>query len=158
MRRVWDELDGLTTLAIAIKRLGDVPLYKGTRAADVLRHYGLVTLPENNLDSPLKDFNFMCKKVSEKIGRDRNTAFLRLSMRDTVGYTQRARMFAITPSGEVGLDMAAARKTGASLSLVIQDIENWQVQYIEYVSQEVPSELLLSIIREIHPEEESENG
>jgi hypothetical protein len=155
MRRLWNELDGLTTLVVAVKRLSDVALYKGMRAADLLRHYGLVTIPENNLDGPLKDFNFMVKSVSEKIGRDRNTAFLRLSMRDTVGYTQRARMFAITSSGEVGLDMAAARKTGASLSLVVQDIENWQVQYIEYVSQEVPSELLLSIIREIHPEVES---
>jgi hypothetical protein len=153
MKRLWNDLDGLATLGNTIKRLQDVPTHKGTRAADLLRHYGLVSLPEMGVHAPLAKFNQMCRKVADKIGVERSIAFLRLSMRDTVGYSVRARMFALGSSGEVGIDMAAARNTGASLSLVIKDVENWQVKYIEYVSQEIDSEILLSIIHEIHQEE-----
>ena len=53
-------------------------------------------------------------------------------------------------NGDIGVDMAAARQANASLSGVIQDLENWQVKYIEYVSQELDREVLLSLITEIH--------
>ncbi|PWT96291.1 MAG: hypothetical protein C5B53_09955 [Candidatus Melainabacteria bacterium] len=150
MKRVWQELDGLSSLAAAIRKLADVTTYDGVRAAIRLLRYKLVSLPEMDLSVPLDKFRQLCKKVSERIGVERSLAFLRLSLRDTMSYSVRARMFALGASGEVGIDMAAARSTGASLSLVIQDIEDWQVKYIEYVSQELDSEILLGMIQAIH--------
>lgn len=150
MKHLWQELDGLTPLVNAIKKMADVTTYDGVKAAVRLLHYNLVTLPEVDLTVPLDKFRQLCKKVAEKIGVERSLAFLRLSLRDTMSYSVRARMFALGGSGEVGIDMAAARSTGASLSLVIQDIEDWQVKYIEYVSQELDSDMLLGMIREIH--------
>jgi hypothetical protein len=150
MKRLWQELDGLTSLVNAIKKLGDVTTYEAGMAAVRLLHYHLVTLPEMDLTVPLDKFRQLCKKVAEKIGVERSLAFLRLSLRDTMSYSVRARMFALGASGEVGIDMAAAKSTGASLSLVIKDLEDWQVKYIEYVSQEVDSETLLVMIQDIH--------
>jgi hypothetical protein len=103
-----------------------------------------------DLTVPLEQFRKLCSRVAERIGVERSLAFLRLSLRDTMSYSVRARMFALGAAGEVGIDLAAARSAGASLSLVIKDIEDWQVKYIEYVSQELDSELLLGIIQEIH--------
>jgi hypothetical protein len=102
------------------------------------------------LTAPLDKFNQMVRKVAEKLGVERTIAFLRLGMRDSVGYSVRARVFAVGASGEVGIDMAAARNTNASLSLVVNDIENWQVKFIEYVSQELDSDMLVRIIEDIH--------
>jgi hypothetical protein len=34
--------------------------------------------------------------------------------------------------------------------MVVSDLENWQVKYIEYVSQDLDRAALLSIIREVH--------
>jgi hypothetical protein len=150
LKRLWQELDGLTPLVNAIKKLSDVTTYDGVKAAVRLLHYNLVTLPDMDLTIPLDKFRQLCKKVAERIGLERNLAFLRLSLRDTMSYSVRARMFALGASGEVGIDMAAARSTGASLSLVIKDIEDWQVKYIEYVSQELDSEMLLGMIKDIH--------
>jgi hypothetical protein len=150
MKRLFKELDGLGPLGNAIRRLGDVTTYDGLKAAERLWHYKLLTLPDVDVHGPLDKFRQLCRKVVEKIGAERSMAFLRLSLRDTMSYSARARMFAVGRSGEVGIDMAIARQAGASLSVVIKDIEDWQVKYIEYVSQEVDSELLLSIIQEIH--------
>ena len=150
MKRVWQELDGLSSLVAAVRKLADVTTNDGVRAAIRLLRYNLVSLPEVDLNVPLDKFRQLCKKVSERIGVERSLAFLRLSLRDTMSYSVRARMFALGASGEVGIDMAAARSTGASLSLVIQDIEDWQVKYIEYVSQEMNSEVLLGMIQDIH--------
>jgi hypothetical protein len=71
-------------------------------------------------------------------------------MRDTIGYSGRARCFILSRSGDVGVDMAASRSAGTSLSVVLQDLEDWQVKYIEYVGQEVDRSTLLTIIREVH--------
>jgi hypothetical protein len=160
MERVWQALDGLSPLSTVIKRLADVPTHRVTLAAVTLLNYELVTLPEFDVTAPLDKFNRMVRKVAEKLGVERTIAFLRLGMRDTVGYSVRARVFAVGAAGEVGIDMAAARDTGASLSLVTQDIENWQVKFIEYVSQELDSDMLVGIIEEIHqpvPQEQPEN-
>jgi hypothetical protein len=150
MERVWESLDGLSTLTTVIKRLADVPTHRVTHAAVTLLNYELVTLPEFDLTAPLDKFNQMVRKVAEKLGVERTIAFLRLGMRDSVGYSVRARVFAVGASGEVGIDMAAARNTNASLSLVVNDIENWQVKFIEYVSQELDSDMLVRIIEDIH--------
>jgi hypothetical protein len=130
--------------------LTDVPTHAVAHAAVTLLNAELCTLPEYGLTAPLEKFNQMVRKVAEKLGVERTIAFLRLGMRDTVGYSVRARVFAVGASGEVGIDMAAARNTNASLSLVVNDIENWQVKFIEYVSQELDSDLLVRIIEDIH--------
>lgn len=150
MKRLSAELDGLTSLVNAVKKLADVTTYDGVTAAARLLHYNLVSVPEMDLTVPLEKYRQLCRRVAEKIGVERNLAFLRLSLRETMSYSVRAAMFALTSSGEVGVDMAAARSTGASLSLLIKDIEDWQVKYIEYVSQEINSEVLLSFIEEVH--------
>ena len=36
------------------------------------------------------------------------------------------------------------------LSVVLQDLEDWQVKYIEYATQELDRNVLLTIIREVH--------
>jgi len=150
MERLWLALDGLSTLGAVIKRMGDVPAYKGTRAAVVLLHHQLVTLPQFDLHTPLEKFNQMVRKVAEKLGVQRTSAFVRLGMRDSVGFSVKARMFIMGSAGEVGINMAAAREAGTSLSATIKDIENWQIKFIEYVGQELGSDTLVSIIEEIH--------
>lgn len=150
MKRLLNELDGLTPLFSAIRRLGDVTTYDGVMVAEKLLQYKLATIPERDLTVPLARFRRLSDRIAEKLGGERNLAFLRISLRDIMSFSVRARMFSLSAKGGIGIDMAAARSTGASLSLVIKDIEDWQVKYIEYVSQEVKSELLLSIIQEVH--------
>lgn len=151
MTKLWGVLDGLTPLNTVIHNLGDVTHADAARAVDILLHYHLISIHNLDINQPLSNFQLLLKKVTEKIGKEKSSAFLRLSLRDTVGYSGHARVYVMTPNCEVGIDMVAARATGASLSTVIKDLENWQVKFIEYVSQELDPEFLLSIIKEIHP-------
>lgn len=153
MQRLWDSLDGLVSLHELIRMHGDMATFEVARAADMLLHYQLASMPNLDLAGPLGKFQQLCRRVTDTIGPDRSMAFLRLSLRDTMGYSGRARIFVLGSRAEVGVDMVAARGAGASLSQVINDIENWQVKYIEYVSQELDSEILLGFIREIHQTE-----
>ncbi len=150
MKRLWNVLDGLTPLSIAMKKLADISTYEIIKGVDRLLAYQLVGFPETDFSVPLDKFRQLCRRVAEKIGVERNIAFLRLSLAETMSYSVRARKFAIASSGEVGIDMVAARSSGGSLSSLIKDIEDWQVKYIEYVSQELNSKVLLSFIEEIH--------
>ena len=150
MKRLWAELDGLTKLSDVIRRLGDVARYEGVRAAHLLIHSGLSHVPDTDIMQPLEKFNLICRHIGEKIGIERGTAFLRLSLRDSLGYSVRARLYIISPEGELGIDQGAAHSAHASLSQVLQDIEDWQVKYIEYVSQEMNSNELMTIIQEVH--------
>jgi hypothetical protein len=150
MRRTHSNLDGLTSLSTVMRYLGDVTTYELARALDLLLHYQLANIPVIDLQTPLSKFQLLISSVSEKIGSELSVAFLRLALRDGIGYSGRARVFAMSNNGDIGVDMAAARQANASLSGVIQDLENWQVKYIEYVSQELDREVLLSLITEIH--------
>ncbi len=150
MQRLWCELDGLTKLSDSIKRLGDVALYEGVRAAHLLVHSGLSHVPETDLAQPLAKFNLICCHICEKIGLERNLAFLRLSLRDALGYSARARLYLISSAGELGIDQAAAHSAHVSLSQVLQDVEDWQVKYIEYISQEINPDELMTLIEQVH--------
>ncbi len=150
MKRLWAELDGLTKLSDVIKRLGDVTRYEGVRSAHLLVYNGLSHVPDTDLMQPLEKFNLICRHIGERIGLERGTAFLRLSLRDSLGYSARARLYIITSAGELGIDQGAAHSAHASLSQVLQDVEDWQVKYIEYVSQEMNPEELMTIIQEVH--------
>lgn len=150
MKRLWQELNGLTTLGTAIRRLSDVPTFEGAKAADRLLTYQLASLVTEDFSRPLDNFRKLCRAVANKIGVERSLAFLRLSLRDTIGYSRRARIFVLGSNGEIGIDMASARSSGASLSLMIRDIEDWQVKYVQHASKEIDSEVLISLIREVH--------
>ncbi len=150
MRKLWNALDGLHSISMVIRNLGDVTTADAAMAIDRLLAYGLVTVPQVDLHGPLSKFQELVKKLTETIGVERSEAFLRLSMRDTIGYSGRARCFILSRNGDVGVDMAASRSAGTSLSVVLQDLEDWQVKYIEYAGQEVDRTTLLNIIREVH--------
>lgn len=149
-QRVWASLDGLTPLSTVIRYMGDITTSEITRAVDLLLHYELAMVPKVDLHGPLDKFQQLVHAVGEKLGGELSSAFLRLALRDSIGYSGRARIFTMGAGGEVGVDLAAARSAQTSLSVVIKDLENWQVKYIEYVSQELDRDLLLALIRDIH--------
>jgi hypothetical protein len=150
MRKLWNSLDGLHSVLIVIRNLGDVTTSDAAMAIDRLLSYELVTVPQVDLHGPLSKFQELVKRITEAVGIERSEAFLRLSLRDTLGYSGRARVFILSRQADVGVDMVAARSAGTSLSQVLQDLEDWQVKYIEYATQELDRNQLLTIIREVH--------
>lgn len=150
MIRVHSALDGLSTLATVIRQFADVTTCDVARAVGLLMHYELAAVPKTDLAGPLQKFRDLISRISEHTGTELTAALLRLSLRDSVGYSGRARVFSLTASGEIGIDMSSARNAGTSLSTVIKDLEDWQVKYIEHATQEIDRDLLLQIIREIH--------
>ncbi|MDR3615733.1 MAG: DUF4388 domain-containing protein [Candidatus Obscuribacterales bacterium] len=150
MKRVHSHLDGLTSLNNVLRYLGDITTPEFARTIDLLLHYKLVSTPDTDLMTPLSKFQELIGSISEKIGGELSVALLRLGLRDAMANSGRAHIFAMNNKGDIGVDMVGARQTNASLSSVIQDLENWQVKYIEYVSQEVDRDVLLSLITQIH--------
>jgi hypothetical protein len=150
MQRLWKALDGLTPVVNTIRFLGDVPTWEAAVGVDRLLHYGLVSVPAMDVSAPLNKFQQIALEVSKRVGLERNLAMLRLSLQAAQGYSVRARMFTIGSGGEVGIDLAAARSAGISLSAVIKDLEDWQVKYIEYVSQELDRQVLRDIVYSVH--------
>jgi len=152
MKKTHGIMDGLTTLNSVIRYLGNVTTAELARAVGLLLHYQLVVIPAVDISVPLTKFKLLTKCVADKINAERSTAYLRLALRDGIGFSQRARVFALTPTGDVGIDMAAARQAQTSLTNIIQDLENWQIKYIEYVSQDIERGDLLALIEKIHGE------
>jgi Domain of unknown function (DUF4388) len=149
-QRIWAAMDGITSLATSIRYLGDITTSELTTAIALLLHHDLVKVPKVDLHGPLDKFQQLVVAVGQKITSELSLAFLRLALRDSIGYSGRARIFTMGAGGEVGVDLAAARSAQTSLTTIIKDIENWQVKYIEYVSQELNRDVLLGLIREIH--------
>ncbi|MBS1952858.1 MAG: DUF4388 domain-containing protein [Cyanobacteria bacterium SZAS-4] len=149
-QRIWAAMDGITSLSTSIRYLGDITTSELTTAVNLLLHHELVKVPKVDLHGPLDKFQQLVGAVGDKITSELSLAFLRLALRDSIGYSGRARIFTMGSKGEVGVDLAAARSAQTSLSVIIKDIENWQVKYIEYVSQELNRDVLLGLIREIH--------
>ncbi len=150
IKRVYEALDGLTTLNRTLRSMGDVTTSDFSYAIGILLEYKLATVPDGDISGPMTKFQKLVLGIREIIGTERNNAFLRLSFRDSLGYSGRARVFILSHKGEVNVDMAAARSAGTSLSTVKADLENWQVKYIEYVSQDLDRGVLLNIIRSVH--------
>lgn len=149
-KRVWNALDGLMSVSRVIKSLQDVTTSEAAFVIEVMLEYGMVKVPEGNLNDALERFQKLVMDIKEHLGNERNSAFLRLSFRDTLGYSGRARCFILSPKCEVGVDMSSARRAETSLTQVMSDLENWQVKYIEYVSQDLDKTTLLDIIRGAH--------
>ena len=108
VRRVWESLDGSTTLATVIHYIGNVTTWQAARAVATLQEHKLAMVPAVLLHTPLEKFQLLTSAVTEKIGLELSIAFLRLSLRDSIGYSGRVRVYSIGTGGEVGVDMAAA--------------------------------------------------
>src|SRR6185437_4529140 len=111
-----------------------------------LLHYKLVKVPVVDLQGPMDKFQSIVFNVANRIGMDRSNAMLRLSLQASQGYSAKARMFQIGTGGEIGVDLTLARIAGLSLSAVVKQLEDWQVSYIEYVSQELDKTVLREIV------------
>lgn len=146
MQRLLKELDALQTIAGTIKRMGDITTIAAAQAVNRLLHYGLVAVPNMDLTGPLEKYQSIVSAVAKHIGPERSSALLRLSLQASQGYSAKARMFVIGSGGEVGVDLNMARMAGLSLSHVIKELEEWQVKYIEYVSQELDKNVLRDIV------------
>lgn len=150
IKQVWNSLDGLTPLSAVIRYIGDATTYEVAHAVDILLHHKLAIIPGIELTSPLHKFQQLVRSISEKIDAQLNVALLRLALRDVMGYSGKARVFVISGNGEIGVDRAAARQANASLTIVNEELQNWQVKYIEYISQEMDRDQLTTLIKDIH--------
>ncbi len=150
MKRLWSALQGLTPVTDTIASLGDVSTFEAARAIDRLLHYGLVKIPPMDLSLPLSKFQQIVEGVRERIGAERNQALLRLSLQDSQGYSAKARMFSIGALGEIGIDLAAARSAGISLSELLKAIEDWQIKYVERSKGEMDRNVLRDIVYRAH--------
>ena len=150
MQRVWKAADGLSTIEDITKRLGDVKTLQTAMAVNRLLHYALVQLPKSDLATPLAKFRNIISLVSEKIGVDHSDALLRISLRESQGYSAVARSLIIGVACEIGVDMAAAKAASLSLSSIVKALEDWQVKYIEHVSQELDKVQLREIVFKVY--------
>ncbi len=150
MRNVWKLADGLCTINDIIKKIGDVKTVQVAMAIGRLMHYRLTQIPKSDIAGPLEKFRNIISMVTEKIGVDHSEALLRISLRESQGYSAVARTLNIGKGCEVGVDMAAAKAASLSLSSIIKALEDWQVKYIEHVSQELDKNALREIIRKVY--------
>lgn len=150
MKTIWDNCNGLTSAATIIYNIGEVTTSEAAAAIDRLLAYQLITVPAMDVSIPLEKFRKITEGVGEQLGMERNLALLKLSLQSTQGYSVKARMFTIGPAAEVGLDLAAAQSSGSSLSSILKELEDWQVKYIEYVSQELDKNILRDIVYKVH--------
>lgn len=150
MQRLWKEFDGLASIAYTTKKLSNMTTAAVAAAIARLLHYDLVKVPIVDLSGPMEKFQAIVFNVSNRIGVDRNNAFLRLSLQASQGYSAKARMFQIGTGGEIGVDLALARIAGLSLSAVVKQLEDWQVSYIEYCSQELDKNILREIVSMVY--------
>lgn len=150
MRRIWKLCDGLSTIEDLIKKLGDVTTVQAAMAIGRLLHYGLVKAPETDLDGPLSKFRAIISAVAQRIGVDRSEALLRIALRESMGYSAVARVFSIGSNCEIGAEVSAAKMAGLSLTMMVKALEDWQVKYIEHVSQELDKNTLRDIVYKVY--------
>ncbi len=150
MQRIWQVLGGLISLANAIKEMEDITTLEAITAVDRLLSLQLLTVPDNNCQQSLGKFRCVAAEIGKHIGQDRNIALLRLGLQTTQGYSAKSRIYTIGADAEVGIDLATARLTGILLTSLVRGLEDWQVKYVEYVSQEMDREILKQIIYPVH--------
>jgi len=150
MQRIWQALDGLISIDTAIKELRDITTMEAIAAIDRLLSLKLLIVPNENCLESLEKFRCVVAEVGQHIGQDRNIALLRLGLQTTQGYSAKARTYTIGAGAEIGIDLAAARLSGVLLTSLVKGLEDWQVKYIEYVSQEMDRGVLKQIIYPVH--------
>lgn len=150
MQRVWKAADGLCTISDIIKKLGDVKTVQVSSAINRLMYFALLQVPRTDVNTPLSKFRNIISMVTEKIGVDHAEALLRISLRESQGYSAVARTLAIGAGCEIGLDMGAAKAASIALSSIIKAIEDWQMKFIEHVSQELDKNQLREIVYKVY--------
>lgn len=150
MMQVWKAIDGIGTVVDIIKQTGDLTTAQFTTAISRLLHYELLRAPGVDVNVPLANFRRVIGLISEKIGVDHSEALLRISLRESQGYSAVARVFSLGAGCEVGVDLAAAKTAALSLSNVVKALEDWQVKYIEHVSQEIDKNVLRDLLVKVY--------
>jgi hypothetical protein len=150
MQRIWNLSDGISTIEDTIKRTSDLTTLQAATAISRLLYYELLRAPEIDLGTPLAKFRSIIRLISEKIGIDQSAALLRIALRESQGYSAIARVFSLGQGCEVGVDLSAAKTASLSLSNVVRALEDWQVKYIEHVSQELDKSVLRGIVLSIY--------
>lgn len=150
MRRVWSACDGLSTVSDIIKAQGDLTTAQVTAALARLFYYRLVRLPNVDLATPLARFRTLISLIAEKIGIDRTEALLRISLRESMGYSAVARVFTLGTGCEIGADLSAAKASSLQLSKVVKALEDWQFKYLDHVSQELDKNLLHRLVSSVY--------
>jgi hypothetical protein len=150
MQRLWKLFDGLTSVKKVIQGLQDVTTSMAAEAIDRLLAFQLVTVPAIEVTGPMEKFQQIIIDAQTFLGQERNQALLRLALHATLGYSVKARMFNIGSGSEIAMDLAAARAGNISLSAIVKGLEDWQVKYIEYLSQEIDRASLREIVCKVH--------
>lgn len=148
--RVWRCADGISTINEITRKLGDLKTLQTAMAVGRLLHYRLVQIPRTDLATPLAKFRNIISLVTERIGLEHSEALLRISLRESNGYSAVARTLNIGSGCEIGVDMAAAKSATISISSIVKALEDWQVKYIEHVSQELDKNTLREIVFRVY--------
>ena len=150
MLTVWKAIDGIGTILDVIRQIGVLSTAQVAIAISRLLHYELLRAPLVDLNVPLANFRRVIRLIAEKIGVDHSEALLRISLRESQGYSAVARVFSLGAGMEVGVDLAAAKTASLSLSNVVKALEDWQVKYIEHVSQEIDKNVLRDLLVKVY--------
>ncbi len=150
MQRVWRAADGFSSIAEIIKQFGDLTTAQVAAALSRLLYYELVQAPELDLSTPLANFRKIISLISNNVGYEHSEALLRIALRESQGYSAVARVFSLSPGAEIGMDLPAAKSAYLSLSQVLKALEDWQVKYIEHVSQELDKNVLRELVLSVY--------
>lgn len=150
MQAIWSGCDGISSIKELIKRSNRLSTVQGALAVSRLIHYQLAHIPSAELQGPLDKFRSLVSSITEKIGLEKSETLLRISLRESQGYSAVARIFIIGTACEIGADLAAAKAAGLSLSKIVKALEDWQVKYIEHLSHELDKKTLRDIVYKIH--------
>lgn len=136
MRSVWRAADGLSTVSDIIRYLGTVTSCQVAFAISRLIHYELMRVVMHDLGQPLANFRRIISILSGRIGSEHSEALLRISLRESQGYSAISRTFTLNRN-EIGVNLAAAKASALSLSNLGKALDGWQSKYVEHVAQEV---------------------
>jgi hypothetical protein len=150
MRKLWQAADGLSPVIAVTHRIGDITATDAASALDSLLLMNLIAIPESNISAALQGFRQIAYAAGERLGAERNSLMLKVSLQSTHGYSTSSRMFIVGSLGEIGIDLGAARSAGFSASQILSRLEDWQVKYVECLCQEIDLDLLKNIVYKVH--------
>lgn len=150
MQRVWHAADGLGKISDLIKSHGDLTTIQVATAISRLFYYKLLSLGNMDIQTPLSRFRKIVSVTTSHIGIERTEVLLKISLRESQGYSAASRVFLIASATEVGIDLAAAKATGLSLMRVAKALDDWRLRYLQHVSQEMDQYLLRKIVNDVY--------
>lgn len=149
MQIVWSACDGINTIDEIIKSRG-LTTNQGAAAISRLLYFKLARVPGFDLPGSLAKFRNLIADISTKIGLEKSETLLRISLRESLGYSAISRVLLIGSGVEIGADLAAAKAAGLPVSNVVKALEDWQVKYIEHLRHELDTNELRDIVYRIH--------